>query len=75
MNLKIHALFLLSIVENVSVLHDNLDTTSDPNDPAVIIKIDISNSFNTCPKMGGYYCHLRDPVQCFRVLSLMLDLT
>ena len=31
----------------LSVFYDNLDTTSDPNDPEVIIKIDISISFNT----------------------------
>ena len=31
----------------LSVFYDNLDTTSDPNDPEVIIKIDISNTFNT----------------------------
>lgn len=30
----------------LSVLYDNLDT-SDPNDPELIIKIDISNAFNT----------------------------
>jgi hypothetical protein len=30
----------------LSVFYDNLDT-SDPNDPEVIIKIDISNAFNT----------------------------
>jgi hypothetical protein len=30
----------------VSVFYDNLDT-SDPNDPDVIIKIDVSNAFNT----------------------------
>ena len=30
----------------LSVFYDNLDT-SDPNDPEVIIKIDISNDFNT----------------------------
>ena len=30
----------------LSFFYDNLDT-SDPNDPEVIIKIDISNSFNT----------------------------
>ena len=34
--------------KNLSVFYDNLDTTSDPNDPEVIIKIfDISNAFNT----------------------------
>jgi hypothetical protein len=32
--------------ETLSVFYDNLDA-SDPNDPAVIIKIDVSNSFNT----------------------------
>ena len=32
--------------EILSVFYDNLDT-SDPNDPEVIIKIDISNAFNT----------------------------
>jgi hypothetical protein len=31
----------------LSVFYDNLDTASDPNDPEVIIKIDISNAFNT----------------------------
>ena len=30
----------------LSVFYDNLDT-SDPNDPDVIIKIDVSNAFNT----------------------------
>jgi hypothetical protein len=30
----------------LSVFYDNLDA-SDPNDPNVIIKIDISNAFNT----------------------------
>jgi hypothetical protein len=30
----------------LSVFYDNLDT-SDPNDPDVIIKIDVSNEFNT----------------------------
>ena len=30
----------------LSVFYDNLDT-SDPNDPEVVIKIDISNVFNT----------------------------
>jgi hypothetical protein len=33
----------------LSGFYDNLDTTSDPNDPEVIIKIDISDAFNsTC---------------------------
>ena len=30
-----------------SVFYDNLDDTSEPNDSEVIIKIDISNVFNT----------------------------
>jgi hypothetical protein len=33
-------------VKILSVFYDSLDT-SDPNGPEVIIKIDISNSFNT----------------------------
>ena len=32
--------------DTISILYDNLDT-SDPNDPDVIIKIDVSNAFNT----------------------------
>ena len=33
----------------LSVFYDNLDT-SDPNDPDVIIKIDVSNAFNTADR-------------------------
>jgi hypothetical protein len=32
--------------KNLSVFYDNLDT-SDPDDPEVIVKVDISNTFNT----------------------------
>ncbi len=33
-----------------SVFYDNLDT-SDPNDPDVIIKVDVSNAFNTTDRV------------------------
>ena len=37
----------------LSVFYDNLDT-SDPNDPEVIIKIDISNTFNIAGSAQGH---------------------
>jgi DNA-directed RNA polymerase len=37
-------------VKILSVFYDNLDT-SDPNDPDVIIKIDVSNVFNTTDRV------------------------
>jgi hypothetical protein len=68
----------------LSVFYDNLDT-SDPNDPEVIIKIDISNSFNsTCRVLTldvlsgrvsrAYACGLKkgDPIPTFENLSNFL---
>ena len=68
----------------LSVFYDNLHT-SDPNDPEVIIKIDISNSFNsTCRVLTldvlsgrvsrAYACGLKkgDPIPTFENLSNFL---
>ena len=43
-------------VKILSVFYNNLDT-SDPNDPEVIIKIDISNSFNSpcCENLSNLF--------------------
>jgi hypothetical protein len=47
----------------LSVFYDNLDT-SDPNDPDVIIKIDVSNAFNTTDR--GYFKAMRTCHSKFR---------
>ncbi len=47
----------------LSVFNDNLDT-SDPNDPEVIIKVDICNAFNTACRVTKKYC-----MSCFDTLT------